>query len=102
MGGLACNSSRLTAEQRQERVELAKLIHAQTQELQELPDGYAFRLPSSSTLFLELAEFVQLERCCCPFFNFKLELEANEGPIWLKITGPEGSKEFMKTEVGLL
>lgn len=102
MEGLACNTHALTAEQRQERAELAKLIHAQTQELQELPDGYTFRLPSSSTLFLEQAEFVHLERHCCPFFNFKLELEANEGPIWLTMTGPEGSKEFMKTEVGLL
>jgi CHASE1-domain containing sensor protein len=102
MEGLACNTHALTPEQRQERVELAKLIHTQTQELRELSDGYAFRLPSSSALFLELAEFVHLERHCCPFFKFVLELQANEGPIWLTITGPEGSKEFMKTEVGLL
>jgi CHASE1-domain containing sensor protein len=99
---LACNLNALTSEQRQERAELAKLIQAQTQELQELSNGYAFRLPSSSTLFLELAEFVHLERHCCPFFKFELELEANEGPLWLRITGPEGSKEFMKTEVGFL
>jgi hypothetical protein len=53
MEGLACNLNALTSEQRQERAELAKLSHAQTQELQELSisNGYAFRLPSSSTLF---------------------------------------------------
>jgi hypothetical protein len=102
MKGLACNLNALTPEQRQERAELAKLVRAQTQELQELPSGDAFRLPSSSALFLELAEFVHLERHCCPFFKFELELEANEGPIWLRITGPEGSKAFMKTEIGLL
>jgi CHASE1-domain containing sensor protein len=98
---LACNLHALTPEQQQERAELAQLIRAQTQVLQELPDGYAFRLPSSSTLFLELAEFVQLERHCCPFFNFQLELEANEGPIWLRMTGPKGVKEFIRAELQL-
>jgi hypothetical protein len=71
MKGLACNLNALTPEQRQERAELAKLVQAQTQELQELPRGCAFRLPSSSALFLELAEFVHLERHCCPFFKFE-------------------------------
>lgn len=100
--GLVCNVSALTSEQHQERKELANLIRTQTQESQELSNGYAFRLPSSSTLFLELAEFVHLERHCCPFFNFQVELGANEGPIWLRMTGPEGVKEFMKAEMGLL
>jgi glutamate/tyrosine decarboxylase-like PLP-dependent enzyme len=37
-----------------------------------------------------------MERLCCPFVNYTLEIEPNRGPFWLRMTGGEGVKEFLK------
>jgi hypothetical protein len=62
----------------------------------ELPDGYAFRFRPDTGILLGLAEFVRRERLCCPFFHFEIALEANEGPLWLRLTGSEAVKEFVR------
>ena len=66
-------------------------------ETRELDDGFAFCYPSDSLLLA--AEFISRERLCCPFFNFKLELAADDGPLWLHLTGPEGVKAFLQAEL---
>lgn len=35
---------------------------------------------------------------CCDFFNFKL-LVSNDSTVWLEISGADGTKEFIKTEL---
>jgi hypothetical protein len=47
---------------------------------------------------LRAAEFISLERLCCPFFNFVLEVEPESGPLWLKMTGQDGVKQFLQAE----
>ena len=98
---LACNLSALNAEQRARRQTLAQQMRAATQEIREMPDGYAFRYPADPALCLTVAEFMTLERLCCPFFNLRLELEREDGPLWLRITGREGVKQFLQAELGL-
>lgn len=68
--------------------------------VRELPDGYAFRLPNESDVLLRAAEFVSLERLCCPFFGFALEVEPEGGAVWLSLTGREGVKPFILAEAG--
>ena len=70
-------------------------------ESQELVDGYALRFVPEGSLIMALAEFITLERLCCGFFRFTLEVEAQGGPIWLRLSGPEGVKEFLKSELNL-
>jgi hypothetical protein len=73
---------------------LARLAEA-VQARRELADGLAFRFaPESATLAL-LAEVIDLERQCCPFLRFQLTLEPGGGPVWLELTGPEGTKDFL-------
>ena len=49
------------------------------------------------------AEFIALERLCCPFLNFGLEIKAEGGPVWLRLSGREGVKAFIREEIsGLL
>jgi hypothetical protein len=62
----------------------------------ELPDGFAFQFPNEPGMFMTLANFVEHERQCCPFYSFALEAEPNNGPFWLRMTGGEGVKEFME------
>jgi hypothetical protein len=41
-----------------------------------------------------VAEWIALERRCCPFFRFQLDVEGETGPVWLRLTGA-GVKEFL-------
>ena len=93
---IACNPNAIPAERRERWLEIATHLYAAVQEIQELPDGYAFRLPSSSEMLLLVAEDLNYERLCCPFIRFTLDIEPNEGPFWLRFTGGEGVKEFLR------
>jgi len=98
---IACDFTTMTAEQRARRQTLARQMHVAIQEVRELPDGYAFRFLAEPTLCLTVAEFMTLERLCCPFFTFTLELEREGGPLWLRLTGREGVKQFLQVEFGI-
>jgi hypothetical protein len=97
--GFACDMRALTKEQRAQHAELANELFAAVHEQQELPNGYAFRLPAER--WLDAATWAALESKCCPFFSFELNAAADRGPVWLRITGRTGAKAFMKDEFGL-
>jgi hypothetical protein len=68
-------------------------------EIAELGDGYSFRLPSQPDALLAAAEFIARESRYCPFFGFALELEPEGGPLWLRITGKDGSKRLLEADL---
>jgi hypothetical protein len=94
---LACDLTAINAEEREHHIALTRGMLAAVQELRELPDGYGMRLPAD--MLLTAAEYISRERLCCPFFNFNLELEANGGALWLRMTGREGVKAFLQAEL---
>ena len=65
-------------------------------ERQELDNGYAFRFPGDGDWPVNVAEFVAAERQCCSFFHFVLTFEPGLGPIWMTLTGREGTKQFIE------
>ena len=77
-------------------VALRQDLFAGVEERQELENGYAFRFPCDGAWASKIAEFVATERQCCAFFRFELSFEPGSGPIWLKLTGPDGVKEFIE------
>jgi hypothetical protein len=96
-----CNLNAIAPEHRERHQQIAhELMSQDREEMRELPDGYGFRFPADSTLCLKIAEFISNERLCCSFFNFRLELAAEGGAMWLHITGREGVKQFIQAEMG--
>jgi hypothetical protein len=79
--------------------ELSKKLMAAVAETSELTNGYGFRLPAKE--LLTAAEWVTLESRCCPFFSFQLEQTRDQGPLWLRVTGSEGVKAFIRAEFQL-
>jgi hypothetical protein len=63
---------------------------------EELPDGYAFRVPGDGKWIAVVAELIVAERECCPF-TFELAAYPNMGPVIVRITGPAGTKDFLRT-----
>lgn len=67
------------------------------EEARWLPDGVQLRfLPERVAL---LATFIELERRCCAFLRFRLTVEPGGGPVWLELTGPPGTLEFLQAEL---
>jgi hypothetical protein len=63
----------------------------------DLADGYSFEIDSHRASLLDLAQWIDLERKCCPFFTF--ELGVNEaGNVWLNLRGREGVKQFIASD----
>ena len=40
-----------------------------------------------------------VKRACCDFFEFNLSVSDDKGEVWLEITGPKGTKEFITSEI---
>jgi hypothetical protein len=98
---IACDLSAMDASQRQRHQAAIATWRQQIQEIVELTDGYAFRFPPDESLCLALAEFMALERRCCPFLGFTLALDPEGGPLWLRLTGREGTKPFLRAAFGI-
>lgn len=94
---LACDLTAIPADGREEHVVSASQLFGTAQEVQELPNGYAIRFANEPGKFMDIANFIEHDRLCCPFFNFGVEVESNSGPLWLRLTGGEGVKELVQT-----
>ncbi len=65
--------------------------------VEELHNGYAFRMPGDPKSLAIIADLISAERECCPFLTFDLSAEPKLGPFVLRVTGPEGTKEFLNS-----
>ncbi|QMU26521.1 hypothetical protein [Adhaeribacter radiodurans] len=66
----------------------------------ELANGYSYRFAGSDLMIDLVIDFVKTERLCCDFFHFNMAI-SNDDALWLTITGPEGAKNFIDTELEL-
>ena len=98
---LACNILALNASQRERHKQLRGQMSAKVKGRRELTDGYEIRLSDESSTITTVAEWVTLERLCCPFFTFQIEITEPGSPLLLRLTGPEGVKLFLQSELGL-
>jgi len=79
-------------EVRDRREQLGTLLTKAALGAEEIANGYIVSFEKGHGA--RIAEFIELERTCCPFFEFTLAFAPNDGPITLAIAGPKGSKAF--------
>jgi len=98
----ACNALALSPEVRKRHFEeLGPTLLKLKKSVRELPDGYELELPADNTTYQLLTEWAFQERLCCSFFDIDLRLDRENGPLWLRLTGRPGTKEFIRVEFGL-
>jgi hypothetical protein len=98
----ACNAFALSPEIRKRHFEeLGPALLKLKKSIRELPDGYEFELSADNKTYQLLTEWAFQERLCCPFFDIDLHFEREGGPLWLRLTGRPGTKEFIKEEFGI-
>jgi len=96
---IACDLTALEPDVRATHMAAAvQLLRGDAAEVTELPEGYAFRYRADQ--YDRVVQFIANERRCCPFFTFNLAVAPAHGPLWLRITGGEGVKDFIQCQLG--
>lgn len=67
----------------------------------EIENGIKYKFQSTDEMIDGISTFIKTERLCCDFFDFTLSVAAETGFMWLELSGPEGTKEFITEEIGL-
>ncbi len=93
-----CNLNALTKAERVSHQDVSQRMLASLRGVREVDDGYAFDLDGHQLSIKDLASWVELERRCCPFFDFHVEWRREDGPVTLQLKGRPGVKDFIHAE----
>ena len=94
----ACNLKAIGTADRPRYNQLRKLLRESVQARTELPNGYDFKLNAKSITLPEAAEWIAMERQCCPFLTLQITATGNRQTWSLTLTGPTGVKALLQTE----
>ena len=98
---IACDLNALTPAERERRRTLVGALAEAIVARAELDHGFELRVDSAKLDFPALAEWIALERRCCAFLHFRIELAAGNGPVTVALSGGDGVKDFLRAEMGL-
>ena len=93
---VACDLKAISAGQRPRYDELVSRLRAAMRDRCELTDGYSYSLDLTNITSSEVAEWIAIERLCCPFLIFQLEGAGEASRLTMR--GPEGSKAVLRDE----
>ena len=57
--------------------------------------GLRLRFAPSPERLQHIAAVIDAERQCCRFLRFALTVEPDGGPVWLDLSGPVGTGDFL-------
>ena len=83
------------------REQILTLVLDAIKNVAETDEGFLLDFGRESEDLELINQFLEVERHCNPFLRLHLILESNEGPIKLELSGPSGTKDFLKSEFGL-
>ena len=95
---IACT---LSAADLSRRREVFAAVRATCRRVEEAEDGVRLTFDAAEGMLSRLADLIDLERTCCRFLTFRLEVAPDGGPITLTLSGPPGTAAFLRGELGL-
>lgn len=90
---IACDPNALGQAQHDHYQQLHQTLFAAMQRIEEREDGYSLAFPAQ--MLSLVAEYVALERLCCPFLRFSIQVEPGRDALQLTLSGQPGVKEFL-------
>jgi hypothetical protein len=92
---IACTLS--PAELRAQRDELLPGLVATALQRVPLPHGIRLVFGATAKRLRQLYAVEQLEKRCCAFLQFRIDLTPGGGALTLDVTGPEGTEAFLES-----
>ena len=80
---------------RARRSELLPGLVARATGREDLADGFLWRFPATPEAIQAVAAVIAAEHRCCAFLRFEMTVEPGGGPLWLRVTGPQGTRELL-------
>jgi len=80
---------------RARREGLLKDLVRRAEHREDLADGLRLEFAPSAETFALIARAVEAERHCCRSLRFGMTVEPDGGPVFLDLTGPAGTREFV-------
>lgn len=94
-GPIACTLTQAELASRRSELLPGLLSRADSQET--IPGGFRWSFREVNGLLNDVALVIEAERRCCQFLRFRLTFEPDGGPLWLEVSGPEGTQEFLRS-----
>jgi hypothetical protein len=94
---LACDLKAISTADRPRYNDLVRRLRVAVQDRRELSDGYSYNLDTKKITLPEVAEWITMERRCCPFLTFQLDVNGS-GDSELTLRGPAGAKAILNEE----
>jgi hypothetical protein len=94
---IACS---LTSTELDQRREVLTALRARCTGVEPVENGLRLLFEAAPGVLADIARVIDLERQCCRFLRFQLEVLPDGGPIALELTGPEGTADFLGAELG--
>ena len=95
---ISCNMKALTSEQRKQLGQLGDRAISAITASRELANGYAFRVDPAKASLIDVAQWLDMWRRCCPFYDFQIDLHAADAGTWLSVSGRPGVKEYIPVD----
>ncbi|SRR5258708_39586877 len=96
----ACNMNALSPVERVRHGVNTVRLMKNLQGIQENMNGYSLHFAKETRNIRQIAEFISFERLCCPFFDFMVQIRAEDEYVEVQISGAEGIKDFIRSEFG--
>lgn len=91
---IACN---LTPDAlRGRRAGLLSDLLRRAEDREDVAEGLRLRFAPTGETLATIARAVEAERHCCRFLRFGITVEPDGGPVFLELSGPPGTREFLR------
>jgi hypothetical protein len=90
---IACTLTRDALRVRREGLLADLLRRAESRDL--TAEGLRLRFAAGGDTLSAIARAVEAERHCCRFLRFGVTVEPDGGPMFLELSGPPGTREFL-------
>jgi hypothetical protein len=94
---ITCDLTVFSLSERIKHMALAKSLLGKARQVIEHEDGFTFVFEQSARLEMKIPDWVTNEKRCCPFFLFDLSRTDTPPSLKLRISGPNGAKEILRT-----
>ena len=92
---IACSLTQ--AELASRRNELLPGLLGSTDSQEAIPGGFRWRFSETDGLLNQVVSVIEAESRCCRFLRFRLTFGPNGRRLWMEVTGPEGTQEFLSS-----
>ena len=80
---------------RARRAGLLSDLLRRAEDREDVPEGLRLRFAPTGETLATITRAVEAERHCCRFLRFVITVEPDGGPVFLELSGPPGTREFL-------